>query len=155
MTAFPTLLSPLHRGRLKLKNRIIFPAHQTLFSEDSVVGPRMRAYYVERAKGGAAAVVVEGGATHDTTIKFPNYIHAHDPRIVKSLDELAAAGRRRVVVAPLFLSQGAHLRRDLPALMKACESRHAGMQLRSLPALGDDAAVLEALTAWVDLQAGR
>ncbi len=93
MTAFPTLLSPLHRGRLKLKNRVIFPAHQTLFSEDSVVGPRMRAYYVERAKGGAGAVVVEGGATHDTTIKFPNYIHAHDPRIVKSLDELATGLR--------------------------------------------------------------
>ncbi len=92
-SAFPTLLSPLHRGRLKLKNRIIFPAHQTLFSEDSVVGPRMRAYYVERAKGGAGAVVIEGGATHDTTIKFPNYIHAHDPRIVKSLDELAAGLR--------------------------------------------------------------
>ena len=61
MTAFPTLLSPLHRGRLKLKNRVIFPAHQTLFSEDSVVGPRMRAYYVERAKGGAGAVAFASG----------------------------------------------------------------------------------------------
>ena len=83
------------------------------------------------------------------------FLELQQPGLPDTLDELAAAGRRRVVVAPLFLSQGAHLRRDLPALMKACESRHAGMQLRSLPALGDDAAVLEALTAWVDLQAGR
>ncbi len=90
---FPHLLSPLHRGRLKMKNRVLFPAHQTLFSEDGVVGPRMRAYYVERARGGAGAVVIEGGATHDTTIKFPNYLFTHDPRIVRSLDELAAGLR--------------------------------------------------------------
>ena len=54
------MLQPLNAGRLKLKNRVVFPAHQTLLSEDGVVGPRMRAYYAERAKGGVAAVVVEG-----------------------------------------------------------------------------------------------
>ena len=90
-SAFPTLLSPLHRGRLQLKNRVVFPGHQTLFSENGVVGPRMRNYYAERARGGAAAIVVEGAAVHDSTIKFPNYLLAHDPRIVRSLDELAAA----------------------------------------------------------------
>jgi len=87
---FPLLLSPLDRGRLQLKNRVVFPGHQTLFSEDGVIGPRMRGYYAERAKGGAAAIVIEGAAVHDTTVKFPNYLHAHDPRIVRSLDDLAA-----------------------------------------------------------------
>ena len=90
-SAFPTLLSPLSRGRLQLKNRVVFPGHQTLFSENGVIGPRMRNYYAERARGGVAAIVVEGAAVHDTTIKFPNYLLAHDPRIVRSLDELAAA----------------------------------------------------------------
>ena len=89
--SFPTLLSPLDRGRLQLKNRVVFPGHQTLFSEDGIIGPRMRGYYAERAKGGTAAIIIEGGAVHDTTVKFPNYLHAHDPRIVRSLDELAGA----------------------------------------------------------------
>ena len=71
------MLQPLNAGRLKLKNRVVFPAHQTLLSEDGVIGPRMRAYYAERAKGGVAAVVVEGGAVHDTTVKFPNYLWGH------------------------------------------------------------------------------
>ncbi len=88
---FPTLLSPLDRGRLRLKNRVIFPGHQTLLSEDGKVGDRMRAYYVERAKGGAAAIVVEGAAVHPTTIKFPSYLLAYDQSIVPSLDDLADA----------------------------------------------------------------
>src|SRR5690606_9033346 len=56
----PHLLSPLHRGRLRLKNRVVFPGHQTLLSDGGVVGDRMLAYYRERARGGVAAVIVEG-----------------------------------------------------------------------------------------------
>ena len=78
------ILQPLTAGRLKLKNRVVFPAHQTLLSEDGVVGPRMRAYYAERAKGGVAAVIVEGGAVHDTTVKFPNYLWGHKEEIIPS-----------------------------------------------------------------------
>jgi 2,4-dienoyl-CoA reductase-like NADH-dependent reductase (Old Yellow Enzyme family)/thioredoxin reductase len=76
------LLQPLTAGRLKLKNRVVFPAHQTLLSEEGVIGPRMRAYYAERARGGVAAVIVEGGAVHDTTIKFPNYLWGHRQEII-------------------------------------------------------------------------
>ncbi len=82
------MLQPLNAGRLKLKNRVVFPAHQTLLSEDGVVGPRMRAYYAERAKGGVAAVVVEGGAVHDTTVKFPNYLWGHKEEIIPSYTAL-------------------------------------------------------------------
>ena len=78
------ILQPLNSGRLQLKNRIVFPAHQTLLSEDGVIGPRMRAYYAERAKGGVAAVIVEGGAVHDTTVKFPNYLWGHREEIIPS-----------------------------------------------------------------------
>src|SRR4051794_28855291 len=88
---FPTLLSPLDRGRLHLKNRIIFPGHQTLLSRDGKVGDRLLAYYLERAKGGVGAVVVEGAAVHPTTIKFPSYLLAYENDVVPSLDSLAAA----------------------------------------------------------------
>ena len=99
--SFEHLLSPLDHGRLQLKNRIVFPAHQTLLSEDGVVGPRMRAYYAERAKGGVAAVVVEGGAVHDTTVKFPNYLWNHTPATVPALvalqEELSQYGCKTIV----------------------------------------------------------
>ena len=88
-TPYPHLLSPLDRGRLHLKNRVVFPGHQTLLSEHGIVGERMLGYYVERAKGGAAAVIVEGAAVHRTTVKFTDYLLAYDPRIIPSLDRLA------------------------------------------------------------------
>lgn len=86
---FPLLLSPLERGRLRLKNRVVFPGHQTLLSEGGVVGERMLGYYAERAKGGVGAVIVEGAAVHRTTVKFTDYLLAYDERIVPSLDRLA------------------------------------------------------------------
>ncbi|MGB3412422.1 MAG: FAD-dependent oxidoreductase [Microthrixaceae bacterium] len=88
-TQFPTLLSPLDRGRLHLKNRVVFPGHQTLLSAGGIVGERMLGYYAERAMGGVGAVIVEGAAVHRTTVKFTDYLLAYDERIVASLDRLA------------------------------------------------------------------
>lgn len=51
----------------------------------------MIAYFAERARGGVGAVVIEGAAVHDTTMKFPNYLAAHRPEITRSLDLLASA----------------------------------------------------------------
>jgi len=91
MTAadYPHLLAPLDHGRLHLKNRVVFPGHQTLLSEGGVIGERMLGYYVERAKGGVGAVIVEGAAVHRTTVKFTDYLLAYDPRIIPTLDRLA------------------------------------------------------------------
>ncbi len=88
---FPTLLSPLDYGRLHLKNRVVFAAHQTLLSSGGVVGDRMHGYYLERARHGVAAVIVEGGAVHPTTLKFPEYLRFYDPVIIPGLDRLADA----------------------------------------------------------------
>lgn len=86
-----SILTPLHRGRLRLRNRVVFPGHQTVLSQDGVVGERMRNYYAERARGGVAAVIVEGGAVHDTTVKFPEYLRFHERRVIPSLVELTNA----------------------------------------------------------------
>ncbi|WP_281690246.1 FAD-dependent oxidoreductase [Pseudonocardia thermophila] len=86
---FPHLASPLDAGRLQLQNRTVFPAHQTLMSRDGVVGDRMYRYYLERAKGGVGAVIVEGAAPHPSAPKFPEYLLAYDERILPSLDRLA------------------------------------------------------------------
>ncbi len=88
-SAYPHLHAPLQHGRLRLKNRVVFPGHQTLLSEGGVVGERMLGYYVERAKGGVGAVIVEGAAVHRTTVKFTDYLLAYDERIIPTLDRLA------------------------------------------------------------------
>ena len=53
------LLSPGRINQLELRNRIFFsPMGSNLAEEDGSVGDRLRTYYVERAKGGAALVTM-------------------------------------------------------------------------------------------------
>lgn len=57
--AYKHLLSPGRINQLELRNRIFFsPMGSNLAEEDGSVGDRLRTYYVERAKGGAALITM-------------------------------------------------------------------------------------------------
>jgi sirohydrochlorin cobaltochelatase len=70
-----------------------------------------------------------------------------------SLDEaaarLAGKGVETVVVVPLFLAQGAHLKRGLPAMVERIRKRHSNTEFRVTPALGEAPEILAAITEWV------
>ncbi len=68
-----------------------------------------------------------------------------------SLEEAAArlADKGTVVIVPLFLAQGAHLKRELPAMVAKLRKRHAKTEFRVTPALGDSPEILAAITEWV------
>ena len=68
-----------------------------------------------------------------------------------SLDEAAErlADKGTVIIVPLFLAQGAHLKRELPAMVAKLRKRHAKTELRVTPALGDAPEIVAAITAWV------
>ncbi|MGH6780799.1 MAG: hypothetical protein ACREB5_01650, partial [Sphingomonadaceae bacterium] len=56
---FRNLLSPGRIGAMELRNRIFMtPMGSNLADEDGITGERLRAYYVERAKGGAALITM-------------------------------------------------------------------------------------------------
>ncbi|WP_374385176.1 FAD-dependent oxidoreductase [Dongia sp.] len=57
--AFPHLFQPLTLRHKTLKNRIVFGAHTANMSEGGWPGERHLGYYRERARGGAAMIVVE------------------------------------------------------------------------------------------------
>ena len=58
-TRFAHLLSPARINGMELRNRIFFsPMGSNLAEEDGSVGERLRSYYVERARGGAALVTM-------------------------------------------------------------------------------------------------
>lgn len=48
---FPHLAAGLSHGPLRIKNRVVFPGHQTLMSSGGVVGDQMYRYCLERAEG--------------------------------------------------------------------------------------------------------
>lgn len=66
------------------------------------------------------------------------------PGLVKAAQTLAAADVKKAVIVPLLLGGGLHVRGDLPRL--AAQARAAsGIKLRVARAIGEDAAVLNAI----------
>ena len=71
------------------------------------------------------------------------------PSLPEATDALAARGCARITIAPLFMAQGAHLKRDLAQLMDEVRRRHPHIELSLLPALGEVDSVIDAMSAWL------
>lgn len=74
MSSFPHLFQPLRIGSLEARNRIVFGAHFTMFSEPArrfgepgFYGERLGRYLGERARGGAGLVIAGQAQVHPTT----------------------------------------------------------------------------------------
>jgi len=79
---FPHMLQPLSLRHKTLKNRVVFGAHTANMSEAGLPGARHLGYYLERAKGGAAMIVVEPVPVHRTAVLTRgNFVHSSDALI--------------------------------------------------------------------------
>ncbi|MFC3118562.1 hypothetical protein ACFOHS_11320 [Jhaorihella thermophila] len=65
---FPHIFRPAQLRRKTLRNRVVFGAHTTNMSVNGLPGDQHLAYYVERAKGGAAMIVVEPMPVHPAAV---------------------------------------------------------------------------------------
>lgn len=57
--SYPILLSGFNAGRLRLKNRLMHAAITTSYAKDGVVSETFHNYYVNRAKGDVAGLILE------------------------------------------------------------------------------------------------
>ncbi|KUG03440.1 2,4-dienoyl-coa reductase [hydrocarbon metagenome] len=55
---FNTLFSPIEINRTEIKNRIVYPSLNLLYSADHKLTDRHKAFFIERARGGAGIVTV-------------------------------------------------------------------------------------------------
>jgi 2,4-dienoyl-CoA reductase-like NADH-dependent reductase (Old Yellow Enzyme family)/thioredoxin reductase len=79
MTHYNHLFQPIDLRHKTLNNRIVFGAHTANMSEQGLPGERHRAYYEERAIGGAAMIVVEPMPVHRTAVLTRgNFRHSDD-----------------------------------------------------------------------------
>ncbi len=70
------------------------------------------------------------------------YLEIAPPALPEVIDELVRRGARRVSVVPYFLQAGLHVRRDIPAAVRAARSRYRGRAVIALkPYLGYDARI--------------
>ena len=73
------------------------------------------------------------------------FLELMQPSLEEVISSLVAAGAKKVVVVPVFFGQGGHLRNDFPVLLTAFQNKFPGIQLSATPAVGEDAAVLQAI----------
>lgn len=81
------------------------------------------------------------------------YLEIMEPALADAVERLAASGHTRITIAPLFMAQGAHLKRDLAAMLEKLRQNHPGVELALLPAAGEVDGVLDAIAAWVSKHA--
>jgi sirohydrochlorin cobaltochelatase len=70
------------------------------------------------------------------------------PSLPDEAASLVARGVREVTIVPIFLGQGGHLLRDLPLLVEGLRAAHPEVAFSTVPAVGEDPAVLEAMAAY-------
>ena len=84
------LFTPIKVGKMELKNRIVMPAMHYLPSWEGMLLPHHTDYFVERAKGGAALIII-GGCTIDEYSGAPNMISVRDDKFISGLAALVKA----------------------------------------------------------------
>ena len=87
-----------------------------------------------RVRARAPALAVELG-----------FLEFMEPDLMQAGERLATQGCTHVDVVPLFLGAGGHVRKDLPALLQTLGARHASVQWRLRPAIGESDGVVAAM----------
>jgi len=70
------------------------------------------------------------------------------PELQAAAEALIAGGVTSIHIVPVFFGQGGHVQRDLPARVEALRQRHPGVNFHCAAAVGEDAAVIEALAGY-------
>ncbi|MBI4194412.1 MAG: CbiX/SirB N-terminal domain-containing protein [Betaproteobacteria bacterium] len=77
------------------------------------------------------------------------FLELMPPALSETVERLAASGHDRITVAPMFMAQGGHVKRDVPRLVAELRECHPHIALELLPAVGEVEAVLDAITDWL------
>lgn len=77
------------------------------------------------------------------------YLELMTPDLATAINDQVRAGCGVITVVPVFFGQGAHLRRDFPALLDACRRTHPGVDIRTTAAVGEVDSVIAAIGDYV------
>jgi sirohydrochlorin cobaltochelatase len=90
----------------------------------------------------------------DLTVELA-FLEHMQPALGDCVARLVKDGHTRITVAPLFLAQGGHLKKDLPRLLKDLSARHAAAEITVLPPIGEVTELLDAISTWLVESAPR
>jgi sirohydrochlorin cobaltochelatase len=65
------------------------------------------------------------------------YLELGTPNLQDAAAQMIVQGAQDIVILPVFLGVGKHLREDLPLLITAVREAHPNITIRTLPAIGE------------------
>ena len=82
---------------------------------------------------------------HSATPVELAFLEMMQPSLEEAVISLVGKGASDITVVPVFFGQGGHLRNDFPVLLDACREKFPNVSLSATLAVGEDAAVLQAI----------
>ncbi|MDB5887207.1 MAG: cobalamin biosynthesis protein CbiX [Rhodocyclales bacterium] len=89
------------------------------------------------------AAVVQG-MQPDVSVQTA-FLEFMEPDLAEAANRAIRAGARTLVVVPVFLAQGGHVRRDVPRILDNVRVQHPGVQIELRNAVGEAQAVIDAM----------
>ena len=75
----------------------------------------------------------------------PGFLELMRPTFDEGVDCLVRQGATEIVVVPIFMAAGSHIKKDLPQLAASAMDRHAGLTIELAAPVGEAATVLAAM----------
>lgn len=76
------------------------------------------------------------------------FLELMTPSLPDEVARLVEQGIHEIAIVPVFLGQGGHLLRDLPALVEQLRAAYPELRLSTVAAVGEDPGVLAAMAAY-------
>jgi sirohydrochlorin cobaltochelatase len=76
---------------------------------------------------------------------FTAFLEFMTPSLQDAATAAVDAGATALVVVPVFLAQGGHVRRDVPLILDRVRAQHSGIQIELRAAIGEAQAVIDAM----------
>lgn len=76
------------------------------------------------------------------------YLEFMSPDLPAAVADLVKEGSTDITIVPVFLGQGGHVLKDLPALIEQLQKTYPGLNLNKIDAVGEDVSVLEAIAQY-------
>jgi sirohydrochlorin cobaltochelatase len=80
-----------------------------------------------------------GIAVHTAFLEFMT------PDLVTAAEQAVQAGATTLIVVPVFLAQGGHVRRDVPLMLERIQEQHPAVRIELRAAIGEAQAVIDAM----------
>lgn len=93
----------------------------------------------------ARARILDAQPEREVVLAFLEFM---TPTLDVAIDALVQSGVTHITVVPVFLAQGGHLKKDVPALVEAARTRHPACEIRQALAAGESEEVVDAVARY-------